>query len=199
MLEAFERFVPSITAGDVTPEQLIQACAELVKWCQAENSVFITDSYLPGFYYLYGRYSDAQIEAYNADLYTVLSSLRPLVVYVRSDVETALTRGVRQRGEQWLENITRYLNGWVLPLYGEEPKPLRTVPDVISFFTRVDRLVAPIHATKALPSQSKFHVALAGRVMTQRSAAERRWPDAQTLSNSERGPSCSHISARNDG
>ncbi len=146
MVEAFERFVPGITAGDLTPELLLQACVDLVQWCQVENSVFITDSYLPGFYYLYGRYSGAQIEAYSEDLYKALSSLRPLVVYLLSDVETALIRGVRQRGEQWLENITRYLNGWELPLYGQEPKPLRTVPDVIDFFTRVDRLAVPLLA-----------------------------------------------------
>ncbi len=146
IVAAFERFVPALSHDDLTPESLLQASTALVAWCHSENTTFIVDSFLPGFYYLYGRYSQAQIETYSADLCSTLNALQPLVIYLRSDVETALMRGARQRGMQWLENITRYLNGWQLPLYGGPPKPLRTVPDVIHFFTRVDRLAVPLLA-----------------------------------------------------
>jgi thymidylate kinase len=138
MIEAFERFVPEMTFEALTPVLLLQASKALVEQCQADNAIFILDSYLPGFYNLYGRFSDAQIEAFNTEFHSILSPLHPLVIYLRSDVETALMRGVQQRGIEWLENITHYLNGWQLPLYGGELKPLRTVQDVIAFFTRVD-------------------------------------------------------------
>ncbi len=147
MVAAFERFVPAHGQDELTPESLLQASSALVAWCQSESTTFIIDSFLPGFYYLYGRYTDEQIEAYSAALCSSLNVLQPLVIYVRSDVETALMRGARQRGLQWLENITRYLNGWELPLYGGPLKPLLTVPDVITYFTRVDRLAVPLLAT----------------------------------------------------
>ncbi len=146
IVDAFERFVPGMTmgVGEVTPDHFLQASIALVESCRTENSTVIIDSYLPGFYYLYGRYSDADIAAFSTELRSVLNPLRPLIVYLRSDVETALMRGVRQRGMQWLENITRYLNGWQLPLYGGELKPLRTIPDVIGFFARADRLAVAL-------------------------------------------------------
>lgn len=146
IVAAFERFVPEMSTGELTPDLFLQASTALVEACRAENATFIVDSYLPGFYYLYGRYGDARIAAFSTDLRTTLNALRPLIIYLRSDVETALMRGVRQRGMQWLENITRYLNGWELPLYGGTPKPLRTIPDVIEFFTRVDRLAVALLA-----------------------------------------------------
>jgi thymidylate kinase len=140
VVQAFELFVPELASDKLTPDLLLKASAALVEAYHAENTTFVVDSYLPGFYYLYGRYPDTEIEIFSAKLSSILSPLRPLVVYLRSDIETALTRGVRQRGAQWLENITRYLNGWQLPLYGDTLKPLRTIPDVINFFARVDQL-----------------------------------------------------------
>ena len=146
IVEACERFVPGMTMEQPTPDHFLQASTALAESCRAERSTWIVDSYLPGFYYLYGRYADAQIEAFSAELRSILDPLRPLVIYLRSDVETALTRGAQQRGVQWLENISRYLNGWELPHYGGALKPLRTIPDVIGFFTRVDRLAVALLA-----------------------------------------------------
>jgi thymidylate kinase len=143
--EVFERFIPGMTIEALTPDLLLQASRMLVEECESENSTWIIDSYLPGFYYLYGRYSNTQLEAFSTELQSILKPLRPLVIYLRSDVEIALMRGVTQRGKQWLENLTRYLNGWQLPVYGGNGlKPLRTVSDVINFFTRVDTLAVAL-------------------------------------------------------
>jgi hypothetical protein len=139
MVEAFERFAPELAVDELRPDLFLKASAALTEWCRRENSVFILDSHLPGFYYLYGRNSEPELAAYNTELLSILSSLNPLIIYLRSDVETALMRGVRQRGAQWLENISAYLRAWSLPFYGGELKPLRTKSDVIEFFTRVDR------------------------------------------------------------
>jgi hypothetical protein len=143
--ETFNRFVPELSIGEATPDLLLRASSALVESCLKEQATWIIDSYLPGFYYLYGRYPDAQIEAFSSNLRSILSPLQPLLIYLRSDVETALMRGVQQRGMQWLENLTRYLNGWQLPFYaGSSLKPLRTIPDVIEFFTRADCLTVAL-------------------------------------------------------
>lgn len=146
MVEAFERFAPGMTTEEPTPEFFLQGSTALVQWCRTENSTFVIDSFLPGFWYLYGRYSDEQIAAFSTELRSILNPLQPLVLYLRTDVEAALMRAARQRGMQWLENITRYLNGWQLPLFGGALKPLRTTSDVISFFARADRLAIALLA-----------------------------------------------------
>jgi hypothetical protein len=145
IVKAFERFIPGMAIEKLTPDLLLQASERLVEECLAENATWIVDSHLPGFYYLYGRYPDTALEAFSTKLQSTLSPLQPLIIYLRSDVETALMRGAAQRGMQWLENLTRYLKGWQLPVYGGGIlKPLRTIPDVIDFFTRVDGLTVTL-------------------------------------------------------
>ncbi len=66
MVEAFERFMPELPLGELSPQGLLQGSATLVEACLASGGVFVTDSYLPGFWYLYGRYPEAQIATFSA-------------------------------------------------------------------------------------------------------------------------------------
>lgn len=71
-------------------------------------------------------------------MYDILQSLHPLVVYLNSDVETALLRAVAQRGTPWLERMMQRMNTWQLALYDQ--KPFVHLHDVVAFDTQINQL-----------------------------------------------------------
>src|SRR5215213_6967385 len=79
--ETLGRFAPAINNGEPTAEMLLQASSALVEAWGTQKKMWIIDSYLPGFYYLYGRYPDSDIEVFSKNLHSILSPLQPLVIY----------------------------------------------------------------------------------------------------------------------
>lgn len=140
VVDTFERFVPELKTSRINTDLLLRASTAFVEFCRSTPTTYITDSFLPGFIYLYGRYPSEAIEQYSMDLHTILHPLNPLLIYLQSNVERALARAVQQRSSQWIENIRAYLNSWQLPLYTTAPNPFPTWHDLIPFFEQVDDL-----------------------------------------------------------
>jgi hypothetical protein len=100
--------------------------------------IVITDSIFPCFNWLIATsyYSRSRIETFSSDLERILTPLRPLIIYLNSNVETALKRAVQQRGAPWLEDIISTLN-----TYGyNKDKALQDIEDVIAYFETQNQL-----------------------------------------------------------
>jgi hypothetical protein len=98
----------------------------------ASNAVWITDSFLPAFYWLHGKYPHESVEAYAEALAQILEPLQPVLVYLETEVHEAWRRAVEERGRTWSE--------WMLDLFKSRdfPRypggPIQDLDDLLRFF-----------------------------------------------------------------
>jgi hypothetical protein len=114
-----------------TLDLFLDATRSLVFECQAQPSVCIVDSLLPGYGFFFGAHPLTDLTALTTELASILAPLHPLLVYVDSDVGVALNRAIAQRGSAWFERMVQRMNTWNLPLYSG--KPFSDQQSVIAF------------------------------------------------------------------
>jgi hypothetical protein len=131
-MEVFARF-----NRDIQAPHLLDGARTLCRETHARGDTLILDALLPGYFWLFGRYPPAYVEAYGADLWRILLPLHPLIVYLRGDIALIFDRAVAQRGTAWAEKIVAAVKGWPLPHYPNEPVQDRA--DLIRFFDWIDR------------------------------------------------------------
>jgi thymidylate kinase len=138
-LDTFAEFIHDIQNGNHNLiVSLLEATSKFVDACLASGVIVITDSIFPCFNWLIATsyYSRSRIETFSSDLERILTPLRPLIIYLNSNVETALKRAVQQRGAPWLEDIISTLN-----TYGyNKDKALQDIEDVIAYFETQNQL-----------------------------------------------------------
>ncbi|KUN60903.1 hypothetical protein [Streptomyces griseorubiginosus] len=93
------------TTGRVRPEMLIGATASFVDAVVASgDDVVIADALMPFVPTLLAMGQDAEtIDTFMTDLSEVLAPLRPVMVFLDGNAESALSRAVAREGEQWLD------------------------------------------------------------------------------------------------
>jgi len=131
-LDAFTPFFQALREKQLnTLDLFLDAARNLVLDCQAQSSVCIVDSLLPGYGFFFGAHPLTAIAALTNQLVTILAPLHPLLVYVDGDVAVALNRAITQRGSAWFERMVQRMNSWNLPLYPD--KPFSNQQSVIAF------------------------------------------------------------------
>ena len=136
MRESFRKGFPDAV------DALLAASGNLVRESAATPRVHLVDALLPGYHYLFGLYPALRIASYNLDLYKALCSMRPMIVYLKSDIESAFRRAVEERGPEWLGAFLKRINGHYQT--GQHMRtwlPLSRIGDVVSFFEEMDQLM----------------------------------------------------------
>jgi len=104
--------------------------------------VYIIDTLLPGYHFLFGLYPFSSLAKYNAELHRRLLPLKPIIVYLKSDINCALGRVVEERGEEWLGQFMGRINRhYQKGHYTRISPPLRGLRDVVAFFAEMDKLM----------------------------------------------------------
>jgi thymidylate kinase len=100
----------------------------------------VVDAWLPGYHFLFGLYAASRIATYNAGLYSILSPLHPMLVYLKSDVKDAFVR-TQERGREWFDEFLERMNRhYKAARHVRTPLPLRDAQDVVTFFKEMDEL-----------------------------------------------------------
>ncbi|WP_371579202.1 hypothetical protein [Streptomyces sp. NBC_01314] len=91
--------------GVVEPGTLIAATARFVDAVVASgNDMVIADALMPFVPTLLAMgHGEETIDAFMTDLTEVLEQVRPVMVFLDGDAESALSRAVTREGEQWLD------------------------------------------------------------------------------------------------
>ncbi|MER6287209.1 hypothetical protein [Streptomyces sviceus] len=91
--------------GSVEPGTLIAATARFVDAVVANgDDVVIADALMPFVPTLLAMgHGEETIDAFMTDLTEVLARVRPVMVFLDGDAESALSRAATREGEQWLE------------------------------------------------------------------------------------------------
>ncbi|MEV7386297.1 hypothetical protein [Streptomyces sp. NPDC091215] len=118
--------------GTVTPETLLAATAEFVDSVRAGGvDVVVADALVPFVPTLLAMgHGEDTIDAFMADLTTVLTPVSPVMVFLDGDAGTALSRAVGREGEQWLD---RYVGK--LARYGVAP-PVTDLASAVAYLRR---------------------------------------------------------------
>jgi hypothetical protein len=123
-------------------DALLAASGNLVRESAHLPGVHLVDALLPGYHYLFGLYPAPRVAAYNCDLYKAVRSMRPMILYLKSDVGSAFRRAVEERGEEWLGEFLKRINGhYRAAQHTRAALPLRGIGDVASFLEEMDRLM----------------------------------------------------------
>jgi len=134
--EPIHRFAAQTFGGDLrAADSFLEGTRLAMDQWRDTDIVRITDSFLPGFYWLLHLYPKNKVEALMIDVWRLVKPLQPLLVYCQADVWAAHRRAVAQRGERWDEAVTRFVSGWITPQY---PTRLKDLDDVLSFFSWLD-------------------------------------------------------------
>ncbi len=121
---------------------LLAAAGNLVQESARLPGVHLVDALLPGYHYLFGLYPASRVAAYNVDLYKALRSMRPMIVYLKSDVDSAFRRAVEERGGEWLGEFSERISGhYQTAQHMRTSLPLSGIGDVMSFFEEMDQLM----------------------------------------------------------
>ncbi|WP_293999376.1 hypothetical protein [Streptomyces sp.] len=91
--------------GTVAPGTLIAATSKFVDAGVASgDDVVIADALMPFVPTLLAMgHGEESIDAFMADLTSVLARVRPVMVFLDGNAETALSRAATREGEQWLD------------------------------------------------------------------------------------------------
>jgi hypothetical protein len=136
--EPIYRFGEQTFTGDLrAADSFLEGARLITEAWRGTSAVRITDSYLPGFYWLLHLYPKSQVEELMADIWTRIQTFQPLLVYCHADVRVAHRRAVAQRGERWGVDITRGISGIVKPRY--PGPPTKDQEDVFAFLTWLDQ------------------------------------------------------------
>jgi hypothetical protein len=137
-LAPLRRFADQMVCADPAAMESFEAGTQLAVHGWSDPSIVrITDSYVPGFFWLRPLYPMEDLKRFSERLWTALAPLRPLIVYCHADVEIAFRRATRQRGDAWGEGIPRHVMSWHTPQYPEAP--LRSEHDVLRFWSWLDQ------------------------------------------------------------
>jgi tRNA uridine 5-carbamoylmethylation protein Kti12 len=141
-LDAFAPLHESFRQGAPdAADALLAASGNLVRESAAPR-VHLVDALLPGYHYLFGLYPAWRIASYNLDLYKALCSMRPMIVYLKSDIDSAFRRAVKERGQEWLGEFLKRINGhYQTAQHMRTSLPLSSIGDVVSFFEEMDQLM----------------------------------------------------------
>jgi hypothetical protein len=142
-LDAFVPVRTSFRTGFPDPvDALLEASGNLVREYADRPSVHLVDALLPGYHYLFGLCPARRAASYNRELHQVLCSMRPMIVYLKSDVESAFRRAVEERGEKWLGEFLKRINGHYQAAQNVcTALPLSSIGDVVSFFEEMDQFM----------------------------------------------------------
>lgn len=104
--------------------------------------VHLIDALLPGYHYLFGLYPPVRVVAFSTDLHRILRPLRPMIVYLKSDIASAFARVVEERGQEWLDQFMERINRhYRTARYVRTALPLSSIRDVVTFFEEMDQLM----------------------------------------------------------
>lgn len=131
-MEVFAQAVRDVQQGKAEMiGSLLLATQAFAEQCAASNTLYITDSTVPYFDWLFAaNYSSDIMWKFSHDLQQALEQLNPLLIYLDGDVAVSLQRAIVKRGEQWLANIISFMNSWSY----HKDRPVRDLDDVIDYF-----------------------------------------------------------------
>jgi hypothetical protein len=137
-LEAFTPVVQAFQHGQGDGiEAVLAATTHFVHDSLTTDVVTITDSIFPCFTWLFAAgYSHARIADFSLRLAQLLHPLRPLIIYLNSDVATSLNRAVAQRGTVWLDDLIATMQTYTYC----QTHPVRDISDVVAFFMATNQL-----------------------------------------------------------
>lgn len=136
-IEALWRFAGEMERGD--PASLAsfrEGARALIDRFLDAPGIHITDSFLPGFFWLRHLYPREAVREFARELWEWVAALHPVIVYCQADPQVAFERAVRQRGVAWGEGILQRLREWTLSEY--PGRPIRTTDDMYAFFSWLD-------------------------------------------------------------
>jgi thymidylate kinase len=138
-LPAFAQFIQDFQSGHPDSiDSLLAATAAFVDDTMGRNTVVITDSIFPCINWFFAANSPLdRLAELSSRLDQLLSPLQPLIIYLDSDIETALKRAVAQRGTAWLDSGIINMNTWTY----HQNKPVHDLQDVIAYWTQAHQLI----------------------------------------------------------
>lgn len=123
-------------------DALLAASENLVLESADLPSVHLVDALLPGYHFLFGLYPASRVALYNIDLHKALYSMGPMIVYLKSDIESSFRRAVDERGKEWLDEFLERINRHYHTAQNLcTSLPLTSIRDVVSFFEEMDQLM----------------------------------------------------------
>lgn len=133
-VDALRRFAGEMERGDLMSLTSFREGAQTLigRWMEAP-AVQITDSFLPGFFWLRHIYSREVVRDFARELWELVAPLDPLIVYCQADARAAFERAVAQRGAAWGDSILDRLKHWPVTQYPRAP--IRTPDDMSDFFS----------------------------------------------------------------
>jgi hypothetical protein len=111
---AFQSYIGAIKAGRASDmEALLEACRQFVTdlshW---ETQFVVVDSVLPAWDWLFSAgCSPAEVSSFSLTLAEMLAPIRTTLVYVRGDLDVALSRATADRGEEWVHGLATLRTG----------------------------------------------------------------------------------------
>lgn len=137
-VDALWRFAGEMERGDSASLVSFREGVRVLidRWLETPT-IHITDSFLPGFFWLRHIYSREVVQDFARELWDWVAPLDPLVVYCRADARVAFERAVAQRGVAWGEGILERLRRW--PVREYPGAPIRSTDDAFAFFSWLDR------------------------------------------------------------
>ena len=123
-------------------DALLAASANLLSESADPSNVYLIDALLPGYHFLFGLYPVSRVASYTNDLFEALSPLNPVIIYLKSQVNSAFARAIAERGSGWLDQFLARINRHYRTAgYVRVWLPLRSEDDVCAFFEEMDRFM----------------------------------------------------------
>ncbi len=139
-----ELFFPGVvqaveTVGPQVREVLLESARLLVEGSLRSDEVFITDSLLPFFNWLFTINLDAaKIAAFSRNLEKALAPANPLMVYLDGNIAKAFRRALSHRGAKYETNFYGYTAQWTyFKARGIQPEKFE---EIVDFFETENRL-----------------------------------------------------------
>ena len=121
---------------------LLAVSQTLVREFDRRPRVHLIDALLPGYHFLFGLYPASRVVTLNTDLHCILCPLQPMIVYLKSDIDSAFARAVDERGREWLDQFMEPINRhYQTARYVRTSLPLSSIRDVSAFFEEMDQFM----------------------------------------------------------
>jgi hypothetical protein len=138
-LKALQPFMAAMGTGEAHAIDAFQAgIRDLVAEWSTHDTVWITDTILPGFLYLVGAFPLARVTAFADELADLLAPMDPVLVYLSVDIEVGWKRATKDRGTRWRDEAVDFFVRWQVPYAHYPHGPVHDEADLLRFFYWTD-------------------------------------------------------------
>jgi hypothetical protein len=139
-LKALQPFMAAVGAGEAHAIDAFQAgIRDLVAEWSTHDTVWITDTILPGFLYLVGAFPLSRVRAFADELADLLAPMDPVLVYLSVDIEVGWKRATEDRGTRWRDETVDFFVHWQVPYAHYPHGPVHDEAELLRFFYWTDR------------------------------------------------------------